>query len=108
MPEEILSPEHTFLFVTDVPPSFCDMGNAISSLIGQGGVERGGLDEDGEENVLLSEEHSLVLTCCWVSLKVKLIDHLQELQNISLSFISYYFINYGQKRILKCCLYYIV
>ncbi|XP_067262845.1 tRNA (32-2'-O)-methyltransferase regulator THADA isoform X2 [Chanodichthys erythropterus] len=53
----------------DVPPSFCDMGNAISSLIGQGGVERGGLDEDGEENVLLSEEHSLVLTCCWVSLK---------------------------------------
>ncbi|XP_026068454.1 thyroid adenoma-associated protein homolog [Carassius auratus] len=45
----------------DVPPSFCDMGNAISSLIG--------LDEDGEENVLLSEEHSLVLTCCWVSLK---------------------------------------
>ncbi|XP_016143827.1 uncharacterized protein [Sinocyclocheilus grahami] len=53
----------------DVPPSFCDMGNAISSLIGQGGVEGAGLDEDGEENVLLSEEHSLVLTCCWVSLK---------------------------------------
>ncbi|XP_056313525.1 thyroid adenoma-associated protein homolog [Danio aesculapii] len=52
----------------DVPPSFCDMGNAISSLIGQGGVEVG-LDWDGEENVLLSEEHSLVLTCCWVSLK---------------------------------------
>ncbi|RXN31244.1 thyroid adenoma-associated -like protein [Labeo rohita] len=53
----------------DVPPSFCDMGNAISSLIGQGGVEGAGLDEDGDENVLLSEEHSLVLTCCWVSLK---------------------------------------
>ncbi|XP_039515699.1 thyroid adenoma-associated protein homolog isoform X2 [Pimephales promelas] len=53
----------------DVLPSFCDMGNAISSLIGQGGVEGAGLDEDGEENVLLSEEHSLVLTCCWVSLK---------------------------------------
>ncbi|XP_067295364.1 tRNA (32-2'-O)-methyltransferase regulator THADA isoform X2 [Pseudorasbora parva] len=53
----------------DVPPSFCDMGNAISTLIGQGGVEGAGLDEDGEENVLLSEEHSLVLTCCWVSLK---------------------------------------
>jgi len=60
-------------FVTDVLPSFCDMGNAISSLIGQGGVEGAGLDEDGEENVLLSEEHSLVLTCCWVSLKVKLL-----------------------------------
>ncbi|XP_073696191.1 tRNA (32-2'-O)-methyltransferase regulator THADA [Garra rufa] len=53
----------------DVPPSFCDMGNAISSLIGQGELEGAGLDEDGEENVLLSEEHSLVLTCCWVSLK---------------------------------------
>ncbi|XP_026787175.3 thyroid adenoma-associated protein homolog isoform X1 [Pangasianodon hypophthalmus] len=50
----------------EVPPSFCDMGNAISSLIGHNGSE---LDEDGEENVLLSEEHSLVLTCCWVTLK---------------------------------------
>ncbi|XP_076846062.1 tRNA (32-2'-O)-methyltransferase regulator THADA isoform X2 [Brachyhypopomus gauderio] len=48
----------------EAPPSFCDMGNAISSLIGQPG-----LDEEGEENVLLSEEHSVVLTCCWVSLK---------------------------------------
>uniref|UniRef100_A0A8D3AWE0 Si:ch211-225b11.4 n=1 Tax=Scophthalmus maximus TaxID=52904 RepID=A0A8D3AWE0_SCOMX len=47
----------------DAPPSFCDMGNAISSLIGQTS------GEDGEECVLLSEEHSLVLTCCWVSLK---------------------------------------
>lgn len=51
------------------PPSFCDMGNAISSLIGQHDVEGVGLDDDGDENVLLSEEHSLVLTCCWVSLK---------------------------------------
>ncbi|KAL7392507.1 hypothetical protein ABVT39_025652 [Epinephelus coioides] len=50
----------------DAPPSFCDMGNAISSLIAQ---ESGGGDVDGEECVLLSEEHSLVLTCCWVSLK---------------------------------------
>ncbi len=50
------------------------MGNAISSLIGQTGVEGAGLDEDGEENVLLSEEHSLLLTCCWVSLKVKQIE----------------------------------
>ncbi|XP_047675030.1 thyroid adenoma-associated protein homolog isoform X1 [Tachysurus fulvidraco] len=50
----------------EVPPSFCDMGNAISSLIGRSGAE---VDDDGEENVLLSEEHSLVLTCCWVTLK---------------------------------------
>ncbi|XP_044051427.1 thyroid adenoma-associated protein homolog isoform X2 [Siniperca chuatsi] len=50
----------------DAPPSFCDMGNAISSLIAQAS---GGDQGDGEECVLLSEEHSLVLTCCWVSLK---------------------------------------
>ncbi|XP_056233315.1 thyroid adenoma-associated protein homolog [Seriola aureovittata] len=50
----------------DAPPSFCDMGNAISSLIAQ---TAGGSQGDGEECVLLSEEHSLVLTCCWVSLK---------------------------------------
>ncbi|KAM6930999.1 tRNA (32-2'-O)-methyltransferase regulator THADA [Xenentodon cancila] len=50
----------------DTPPSFCDMGNAINSLISQ---ESGDGQADGEECVLLSEEHSLVLTCCWVSLK---------------------------------------
>ncbi|XP_063753076.1 tRNA (32-2'-O)-methyltransferase regulator THADA isoform X2 [Eleginops maclovinus] len=50
----------------DAPPSFYEMGNAISSLIAQ---ESGRGEEDGEECVLLSEEHSLVLTCCWVSLK---------------------------------------
>ncbi|XP_070821591.1 tRNA (32-2'-O)-methyltransferase regulator THADA [Chaetodon trifascialis] len=48
----------------DAPPSFCDMGNAISSIITQ--ASGGGEEEEG---VLLSEEHSLVLTCCWVSLK---------------------------------------
>ncbi|XP_015461736.3 thyroid adenoma-associated protein homolog [Astyanax mexicanus] len=53
----------------EIPPSFCDMGNAISSLIGQSGAGEAGLDEEGDENVLLSEEHSLVLTCCWVTLK---------------------------------------
>nr|XP_029493834.1 thyroid adenoma-associated protein homolog isoform X1 [Oncorhynchus nerka] len=50
----------------DIPPSFCDMGNAITSLIGQVAGEDQG---EGDECVLLSEEHSLVLTCCWVSLK---------------------------------------
>ncbi|XP_012718940.2 thyroid adenoma-associated protein homolog [Fundulus heteroclitus] len=48
------------------PPSFCDMGNAISSLISQ---QSGGGPTHEEDCVLLSEEHSLVLTCCWVSLK---------------------------------------
>ncbi|KAK2837266.1 hypothetical protein Q5P01_014478 [Channa striata] len=50
----------------DAPPSFCDMGNAISCLIAQAS---GGGQGDEEECVLLSEEHSLILTCCWVSLK---------------------------------------
>lgn len=44
------------------------MGNAIKTLIVQAS---GGGQRDEEECVLLSEEHSLVLTCCWVSLKVK-------------------------------------
>ncbi|XP_051924804.1 thyroid adenoma-associated protein homolog isoform X2 [Hippocampus zosterae] len=52
---------------SDAPPSFCDMGNAISSLIAHASEEN--LVDGGEECVLLSEEHSLVLTCCWVSLK---------------------------------------
>ena len=60
----------SFLSIPETPPSFCDMGNAISSLISQDGTGQAGLDEEGEENVLLSEEHSLVLTCCWVTLKV--------------------------------------
>ncbi|XP_063051688.1 tRNA (32-2'-O)-methyltransferase regulator THADA [Engraulis encrasicolus] len=47
----------------EVPPSYCEMGKAITSVIGQ---QAG---SDGEEVILLSEEHSLVLTCCWVSLK---------------------------------------
>ncbi|XP_058491311.1 thyroid adenoma-associated protein homolog [Solea solea] len=51
---------------TEAPPSLCDMGNAISSLIAQTSA---GDPVDGEECVLLSEDHSLVLTCCWVSLK---------------------------------------
>lgn len=43
------------------------MGNAIRSLIVQASADT---EEDGDQRVLLSEEHSLVLTCCWVSLKV--------------------------------------
>ncbi|CAN9513218.1 unnamed protein product [Ophioblennius macclurei] len=61
----VLCGEQNAIDEKDVPPSFCDMGNAISSLIAQSG----GGQVDGDECVLLSEEHSLVLTCCWVSLK---------------------------------------
>ncbi|KAJ3604719.1 hypothetical protein NHX12_029458 [Muraenolepis orangiensis] len=39
----------SLLLLGDAPPSFYDMGNAINSLIAQ--------------------EHGLLLTCCWVSLK---------------------------------------
>ncbi|XP_056215397.1 thyroid adenoma-associated protein homolog [Falco biarmicus] len=46
-------------------PSFADMGNAIGSLIMQGK----GRGQEEEDSVLLSEEHSLILTCCWVSVK---------------------------------------
>ncbi|KAF3695800.1 Phosphoinositide-3-kinase-interacting protein 1 Kringle domain-containing protein HGFL Precursor [Channa argus] len=60
----------------DAPPSFCDMGNAINSLIAQAS---GGGQGEGEECVLLSEEHSLILTCCWVSLKVCAVHTLQAL-----------------------------
>ncbi|XP_072839234.2 tRNA (32-2'-O)-methyltransferase regulator THADA [Pogona vitticeps] len=47
-------------------PSFADMGNAIGGLI-RLGKDLGSQEED--DSVLLSEEHSLVLTCCWVSVK---------------------------------------
>ncbi|KAM6193435.1 tRNA (32-2'-O)-methyltransferase regulator THADA-like [Sarcoramphus papa] len=48
-------------------PSFADMGNAIGSLIM---LRKGqGQEEEEEDSVLLSEEHSLILTCCWVSVK---------------------------------------
>ncbi|XP_059683898.1 thyroid adenoma-associated protein homolog [Gavia stellata] len=47
-------------------PSFADMGNAIGSLIMLG---KGRGQEEEEDSVLLSEEHSLILTCCWVSVK---------------------------------------
>ncbi|KAM9118287.1 tRNA (32-2'-O)-methyltransferase regulator THADA-like isoform 2-T2 [Pangshura tecta] len=47
-------------------PSFADMVNAIGSLIMLGkGLEQ----QDGEDSILLSEEHNLILTCCWVSVK---------------------------------------
>uniref|UniRef100_A0A8C3E141 DUF2428 domain-containing protein n=1 Tax=Corvus moneduloides TaxID=1196302 RepID=A0A8C3E141_CORMO len=48
-------------------PSFAEMGNAIGSLI-MLGKGRGQEEEEGD-SILLSEEHSLILTCCWVSVK---------------------------------------
>ncbi|XP_010212523.1 PREDICTED: uncharacterized protein LOC104567409 [Tinamus guttatus] len=46
-------------------PSFADMGNAIDSLIMLGK----GQGQQEDDSILLSEEHSLILTCCWVSVK---------------------------------------
>ncbi|KAM3939686.1 tRNA (32-2'-O)-methyltransferase regulator THADA-like [Leptodactylus fuscus] len=45
-------------------PSFQDMGKAVGVLIAHGR----GLEEV-QEDLLISEEHSLIMTCCWVSLK---------------------------------------
>lgn len=62
------SPSHCSLLLlfAAAAPSFADMGNAIGSLITLGK----GQQEEEEDSVLLSEEHSLILTCCWVSVKV--------------------------------------
>lgn len=49
-------------------PSFAEMGNAIGSLIMLGKGQ--GQEEEEGDSVLLSEEHNLILTCCWVSVKV--------------------------------------
>lgn len=49
-------------------PSFAEMGNAIGSLIMLGKGQ--GQEEEEGDSILLSEEHSLILTCCWVSVKV--------------------------------------
>ncbi|CAJ0928495.1 unnamed protein product [Ranitomeya imitator] len=45
-------------------PSFQDMGKAVSVLIAH---DRG--LQEAQEDLLISEEHSLIMTCCWVSLK---------------------------------------
>ncbi|XP_077317739.1 tRNA (32-2'-O)-methyltransferase regulator THADA-like isoform X2 [Lithobates pipiens] len=45
-------------------PSFEDMGNAVRNLIAHGKGQ-----EEVQGNILLSEEHSLIMTCFWVSLK---------------------------------------
>lgn len=68
-----LCPIHTRLLpFTAAAPSFADMGNAIGSLIMLG---KGGVQEEEEDSVLLPEEHSLILTCCWVSVKVSTLLH---------------------------------
>ena len=54
----------------DAPPSFCDMGNALNTLIAQASPGGGAGEEEEEDSILLTEEHGLILTCCWVTLKV--------------------------------------
>ncbi|XP_067861517.1 tRNA (32-2'-O)-methyltransferase regulator THADA isoform X2 [Heptranchias perlo] len=50
----------------DAAPSFADMGIAIKAVIAVGkGLEQ----DDGEDSVLLTEDHSLILTCCWVTVR---------------------------------------
>ncbi|XP_018424157.1 PREDICTED: thyroid adenoma-associated protein homolog [Nanorana parkeri] len=45
-------------------PSLEDMGNAVRALIAHGKGQ-----EEVQGDILLSEEHSLIMTCFWVSLK---------------------------------------
>uniref|UniRef100_A0A8C5ALD0 Thyroid adenoma-associated protein homolog n=1 Tax=Gadus morhua TaxID=8049 RepID=A0A8C5ALD0_GADMO len=54
---------------SDAPPSFCDMGNALNTLIAQASPGGGAGEEEEEDSILLTEEHGLILTCCWVTLK---------------------------------------
>ncbi|XP_072271725.1 tRNA (32-2'-O)-methyltransferase regulator THADA-like isoform X2 [Pyxicephalus adspersus] len=50
---------------TDIAaPSFQDMGKAVCALIAHGKGQ-----EELQGDILLSEEHSLIMTCFWVSLK---------------------------------------
>ncbi|XP_067911571.1 tRNA (32-2'-O)-methyltransferase regulator THADA isoform X2 [Heterodontus francisci] len=50
----------------DAAPSLADTGIAIKAVLAVGK----GLEQDtGEDSVLLSEDHKLILTCCWVTLR---------------------------------------
>ena len=56
-------------------PSFCQMGEAIEGLITEMAAYRINDDDDydgaGEDKMMsLSEEHQLILACCWLNLKV--------------------------------------
>ena len=52
------------------------MGNALNTLIAQ--ATPGEEEEEEEESILLTEEHGLLLTCCWVTLKVTLCSPLSS------------------------------
>ncbi|XP_061458586.1 tRNA (32-2'-O)-methyltransferase regulator THADA-like isoform X2 [Rhineura floridana] len=62
----VLQSKRSSSFDQQAAPSFAEMGDAIGFLIEQG--KGPGLHNE-DDFVLLSEEHSLILTCCWVSVK---------------------------------------
>ena len=76
------------------------MGNAINSLIAQATPgSRGGREE--EECILLSEEHGLLLTCCWVSLKVGSASSIHVVTVMILIGVVTRVVRYGQKIISR-------
>ena len=55
----------------NLAPSFGQMGEAIDGLIGAlSHVQLDG-EEAKEEKTALSDEHQIVLSCCWLNLKVR-------------------------------------
>nr|XP_014340597.1 PREDICTED: thyroid adenoma-associated protein homolog isoform X2 [Latimeria chalumnae] len=66
IPEAFAGTDQASTLQQAAAPSFAEMGNAIRAVIERG---RGLELLVGEDMVLLSEEHNLILTCCWVSIK---------------------------------------
>ena len=54
----------------NLAPSFGQMGEAIDGLIGA--LSHVQLDSKEEEKTTVSDEHQVVLSCCWLNLKVSL------------------------------------
>uniref|UniRef100_UPI00358E865F tRNA (32-2'-O)-methyltransferase regulator THADA n=1 Tax=Myxine glutinosa TaxID=7769 RepID=UPI00358E865F len=58
------------LLTRGTAPSFAEMGRAIDYLVAQGhGLDPAGLAGEANDAALISLEHSLVLSCCWLTLK---------------------------------------
>ncbi|CAM9971607.1 unnamed protein product [Lampetra planeri] len=52
---------------TDAVPSFAEIGRAVERVVAEGK----GMDSEGRawDDVLISHEHSHILSCCWLTLK---------------------------------------
>uniref|UniRef100_A0A8C4QXS2 Si:ch211-225b11.4 n=1 Tax=Eptatretus burgeri TaxID=7764 RepID=A0A8C4QXS2_EPTBU len=58
------------LLTRGIAPSFAETGRAIDYLVAQGrGLDPAGLAGEANDAALISLEYSLVLSCCWLTLK---------------------------------------